>query len=166
MGYPGSGKTTVSRVIHELTGAVHLCADLIRRERLDHDPTYSEDESQELYNHLNEVASELLGTGESVIYDTGFNLYKDRQLMEELARHKGAAYQLIWVQAPEDLAHTRATQDAEQQQRVQGNMTNTDFERLVNKFQPPQDGEQVIEVDGTKVSPTYIANLLHLPQSS
>ena len=67
VGYPGSGKTTAALMIHELTGAVHLWADKIRRERFGQ-PTYSHEENVELYNHINELTAELLRAGNSVIF--------------------------------------------------------------------------------------------------
>ena len=79
LGYPGAGKTTTSKVIHALSGAVHLWADQIRRERFGA-PTYSHEENLELYDYLNELTSELLRTGQSVIFDTNFNFYKDREI--------------------------------------------------------------------------------------
>lgn len=71
LGYPGAGKTTTAKTIHELTGAVHLWADKIRNERYPH-PTHSHKENIELYDYLNELTAELLATGQSVIFWYGF----------------------------------------------------------------------------------------------
>src|SRR5688500_5646811 len=102
LGYPGAGKTTTAKIIHELTGAVHLWADKIRNERFS-EPTPSHAENLELYNYLNELTGELLATGQSVIFDTTFNFYKDRQHLREIASRYGAVTQLIWVRTPKEL---------------------------------------------------------------
>ena len=162
LGYPGSGKTTTSKVIHELTGAVHLWADRIRRERFG-TPTYSHQENLELYEHLNELTAELLAAKQSVIFDTNFNFYKDRQKLREIAAQHGAQCQLIWVTTPKSVARERATANAHTQPtRILGDMPPEQFERMSRNLQPPRDDEQYIEVDGTKVTTEYIGGLLEL----
>lgn len=160
LGYPGSGKTTTASAIHDLTGATHLWADKIRRERFG-TPTYSRSETRELYDHLNEVAEELLATGQSVIYDTNFNFYKDRQKMRKIAASYGADSKLVWVKVPKDLAKNRATTlDHSHPTRVLGNMPDEAFYRLSGNLQEPHSDEHAVEVDGTKVTPEYIKSLL------
>lgn len=108
LGYPGAGKTTVSKIIHELTGATHLWADKIRNERFAH-PTHSHQENLDLYGYLNELTAELLATGQDVIFDTAFNFKKDREHLVDIARQHGAETKLIWVQTPKKVAQERAT---------------------------------------------------------
>jgi predicted kinase len=157
LGYPGAGKTTVSKIIHDLTGAVHLWADQIRRERFG-TPTYSQAENKELYDYLNELTAELLQTGQSVIFDTNFNFYKDRQHLRDIAQKHHAE----WVKAPLDIARKRAVEDADKHQnRVLGHMPVERFERMTHNLQEPRDDEKYLAVDGTKVSQEYISKLLH-----
>jgi predicted kinase len=160
LGYPGSGKTTTAKYIHELTGAVHLWADQIRRERYG-TPTYSHQENLELYGYLNELTAELLRTEQSVVFDTNFNFYKDRQHLRQVAAEHGAEAKLIWVKAPKELAKERATQEAHKQTtRLLGDMPPEQFDRMARNLQPPHDDEPYIEVDGTKVTKEYISQLL------
>lgn len=162
MGFPGSGKTTAAKCIHDLTGAVHLWADKVRRERLNV-PTHSHEENIKLYDHLNEVTSELLKAGNSVVFDTSFNYYKDRQKLRQFAKKHSAKTMLIWVQTPKELAKQRATQNAHNQEtRVLGNMPVHRWEKISDKLEPPHPDEEVIEVDGTKVTKEYIKTLLNL----
>lgn len=162
LGYPGSGKTTTAKIIHELTGAVHLWADRIRRERFV-TPTYTHAENLELYAHLNQLAAELLATGQDVIFDTNFNFYKDRQKLREIAKQHKAQSCLIWVTTPKSLAKQRATTNAHlQDNRVLGDIPVEAFERMSNNLQPPAPAETYVEIDGTKVSPEYISNKLGL----
>lgn len=160
LGYPGSGKTTVSKIIHELTGAVHLWADRVRRERFGN-PRHDHQENIELYDHLNEVTAELLRAGNSVVFDTNFNFYKDREKLGKIADEHGAETKLIWVKTPKDIAKERATANARQQHtRILGDMPPERWDKIVRNLQPPRENEDTIEVDGTKVTKEYIRPLL------
>ncbi len=160
LGYPGAGKTTTAKVIHELTGAVHLWADQIRRERFEK-PTYSHQENLQLYKYLNELTAELLRTGQSVIFDTNFNFYKDRQRLRQIAKKHSAKIRLLWIKTSKEIAKERATDNAHAQHtRVLGNMQLKDFERMTANLEPPHDNERYIDVDGTRVTREYISSLL------
>lgn len=159
MGYPGSGKTTTARALHEATGAVHLWADQERKERFK-EPVYSQAENTELYNWMNEETARLLTAQQSVIFDTNFNYYHDRQKLRQIAEKLGAKTVLIWVQAPLETAKQRATADAHlQASRTLGNMSEADFTRLVADLEPPHPDEQPMVIDGTKITPEYISSL-------
>jgi predicted kinase len=162
LGYPGAGKTTTAKVIAELTGAVHLWADHERRKKFG-TPTYKHRENIELYDYLNQLADELLSEGKSVVYDTNFNFLKDRKRLREVAQKNGAETVLIWVTTPKHIAKDRATTDKHPQHtRVLGTMPEHAFERMSGNLQPPHPDEEVIEVDGTKVTAKYISMLLGL----
>lgn len=156
VGYPGSGKTTTADVISQITGAIHLWADQERRE-LYKNPTYSHDENIELYNKLNEHAEKLLKSGKSVVYDTNFNFYKDRQKMRVMAAKYNADTVVIWVQTAKEIAKERATKDAVlQTTRVLGNMAEHQFERIASNLEEPRSDETTVTVDGTIVTPAYV----------
>ncbi len=160
LGYPGSGKTTIAKMIHELTGAVHLWADHIRRERLGK-PTYSHKENLTLYQHMNQLTGELLAAGNSVIFDTNFNFYKDREHLRQIARAHGAETKLIWVKTSKAVAKDRATYNAHQHDtRILGEMSSDDFERISQNLQEPKAGESYVSIDGTKLDPQAIKHLL------
>lgn len=160
VGYPGAGKTTTSKALQTLTGAEHLWADHIRKQRFDQ-PTYSQAENDELYQYMNQQTADLLKQGKSVIFDTNFNFYKDRQHLRQIAADNQAETILLWVQAPKAVAKQRATTEAHQHEsRVLGSMSEEDFERLTNHLEEPRPDEQPVIVDGTKVSPEYLDSLL------
>ncbi|MEI7682928.1 MAG: ATP-binding protein [Candidatus Saccharibacteria bacterium] len=149
VGYPGSGKTTVSKLIHDKTGAVHLWADQIRKERFIK-PNYGHAENTELYNYMNEETARLLSSGQSVIFDTNFNFFADRQRLRSIAKKNDAKTAIIWVKAPLAIAKKRATSQAHNQDsRVLGNMSDLDFERLSGHLEEPRPEENPIIVDGT-----------------
>lgn len=160
LGYPGSGKTTVSRFIHELTGAVHLWADRVRRERYQN-PTHSHQENLDLYAHLNKVAAELLAAEQSVVFDTNFNFYKDRQRLREIARKHGADAWVIWLTTGKELAKERATDGAHlSDTRILGNMPPERFDRISGNLQPPQEDEKVLKLVGQGITKQTVKQLL------
>ncbi len=162
LGYPGAGKTTVAKAIHALTGATHLWADHIRRERYGK-PDYSHSENIALYNHMNDLAAELLAAGNSVIFDTNFNFYKDRKHLREIAKKHDAKTKLVWVQTPKHIAKERATAGADEgDTRVLGNMPVDTFDRMSYNLEKPRDSEAHITIDGTKVTAEYVADKLGL----
>lgn len=161
LGYPGAGKTTAAKIIHELTGAVHLWADKIRNERYEN-PTHSHEENLHLYDYLNELTAELLATGQDVIFDTNFNFYKDREHLRKIAAQHGAETKLIWVQTPQSVARERAVHPHHAQRNTYPQaMPESRFERISKDLEPPRDNEHFIAVDGTKVTPEYIQQLLN-----
>lgn len=162
LGFPGAGKTTTSRLIHQLTGAIHLWADQERHQRFKN-PTYSHDENQQLYTHMNYEAQRLLTAGTDVIFDTNFNYYQDRQLLRNIAEQAKASTKLIWVTVPQELAHARATTDTHKNDNgFSINMSDEHFERLAKNLEPPRNDEDYTEIDGTQVNPDYIRSKLEL----
>jgi predicted kinase len=162
VGYPGSGKTTASRIISELTGAVHIWADQ-ERGKMFPEVTHSHEESQKLYNTLNQRVEQLLTEGQSVIFDTNFSFYKDRQHLRDIAASTGAIVRLIWVQTDKNLARERATHITHSYQNgYTATMPIAEFERMAKNLQPPDGDEQPIILDGTKITREYVANKLGL----
>lgn len=160
VGYPGAGKTTVSKLIHELTGATHLWADKIRRERFGK-PTYTHQENIELYGHLNELAAELLAAKQSVIFDTNFNFFKDREKLRKIAKDHGAEAVVVWVNTDKQTARRRAVDKARLGgTRILGHMPAPDFERMAANLEPPKPEEKALEIVGENVSKNSIERLL------
>jgi predicted kinase len=160
LGYPGAGKTTVSRELAKITGAEHIWADRERRTMFD-EPTHSQTENAALYAQLNQRTGELLGAGKSVIFDTNFNYYKDREHLRSVARRFGAQTVLIWLTTPKEIAEHRAVHDSEDKDtRVLGSMTHEDFRRIASHLEPPRPDEHPIKIDGTDFDPTTLHEIL------
>jgi predicted kinase len=160
VGYPGSGKTTASKFIRDLTGAEHLWADYERKHMFG-EPTHTHIEHLELYDRLNEVAGDLLAEGKSVVYDTNFNFFKDREKLRKIAAKNGARTIVVWVMTPKDVARERATKDAHKQTtRVLGDMPVSQFERIAHNLEMPRESEHALRIDGTTMDMPMVAHLL------
>ncbi|HEU4966033.1 MAG TPA: ATP-binding protein [Candidatus Saccharimonadales bacterium] len=160
VGYPGAGKTTAAQHIRDLIGAAHLWADLRRREYFDN-PQFTCEENALLYNLLNDEATALLASGANVIYDTSFNYYEDRQRMRHIAAQNNAKMFIVHVKVSEEIAYKRATSGANMQPtRILGDMDPTHFRRLSSSLQEPRAHENVIELDGERITREYISAVL------
>ncbi len=162
VGFPGAGKTTTSRLIAKLTGAVHIWADNERRKMFG-DPTHSLPESKALYAHLNNLAAELLGQGKSVIFDTNFNFRRDRDHLRAIACAAGADTRIIWIQVDKSLALDRAQhEDHATDNHYTETMQRSDFDRMTSHLQAPTADEQPIILDGTCITASYLSEKLGL----
>ena len=159
IGYPGAGKTTIAKRIAEETGAVHLWADL-ERHKLFSKPTHTLDESAKLYKMLNDSAEYLLAQGKSVVFDTNFNFFTDRQKLRDIAEKQSAETVLIWVRTPLDTARERAISEHETRNGYTVSMTAEQFNAIVAKLEPPAKYEKVIKINGTKVDDPELIKLL------
>lgn len=160
VGIPGAGKTSAATLIADITGATHIWADHERR-TIHSQPTYSQQENDELYALLNSRADELLRSNQSVVFDTAFNHYSDRQKLRAIAMQNNADAIIVWVQAPKDVAKDRALNAHHHTHtRVLGNMTDDHFGNLSDKLEEPRDDEHTVILDGTKLSKAYVAEKL------
>jgi predicted kinase len=158
IGYPGSGKTSAAKVIAETTGAIHLLADA-ERHRLFPNPTHSLEESTELYDRLNDETETLLADGKSVVFDTNFNFYGDRQKLRDIAERQGAETVVVWVVTPVEIARERAVGTDMERNGYMMSMTNAQFQAIVSKLEPPRENEKVIKIDGAKLDSQAVAAL-------
>jgi len=162
VGYPGSGKTTVAQIICGATGATHLWADRIRQEMFE-EPTHSVTESMHLYTHLNDRTRDLLSEGKSVVFDTSFNFYKDREHLRQIAADVGGDVKLIWMQTKTDTAKQRATHDLHASRNgYEAKMDNTTFDRIAGHLEPPLAEENPIIFIGEDLQKTEVLRSLDL----
>lgn len=161
VGFPGSGKTTTAKIISDLTGAVHLWADQERRDR--YGETYRPEDSAELYNLLNRRTAELLHAGKSVVFDTNFNIRKDRNYLRDIAAMAGADVKIVWLKTNIGVAKERATGQLQAiRNGYNTTMEDATFARIASQMELPGGDEHPIELDGTKITPQYVKESLGL----
>jgi predicted kinase len=161
VGYPGAGKTSVAKLIEQRTGATHLWADHIRRQMFN-EPTHSRTESAQLYRDLNDQTGKLLAAGKSVIFDTNFNFYYDRELLRNIASDNGAKTVLIWVTTKRELARQRAVVTPLTRNGYDAPIPELDFDRMTGNLQPPKPAEKAIMIDGTNLDADAVYEALDI----
>jgi predicted kinase len=162
VGFPGSGKTTTSKAIHELFGSEHIWADQ-ERKRMFGTPTHNQAESDQLYAALNEHTEQLLRSGKSVVFDTNFSFKRDRDHLRSIAARSGALTRLLWVRVDTQVARDRATRASHADRNGYDNpMEVAAFDKIVSHLEPPTDDENPIILDGTRITPDYIRRQLGL----
>jgi predicted kinase len=162
VGPPGSGKTTAATIIAEASGAEHIWVDH-ERAQMFAQPTHSPAESRQLYQHLNRRAAELLGQGKSVVFDTNFNRFDDRQLMRQIAAQAGATVQIIQLTTDRELAQVRAMQTKHaRRNQMPGPMSGQTFQAITSHYQPLKAGEDGIKVDGHDIDRLELLTKLNL----
>lgn len=161
MGLPGAGKTTVAKLVEELTGAIRLTSDEARFMLWDA-PEFSELEHQELYSYLNEQTKNLLEKGRSVIYDANLNRYEHREEKYNLAAELGVPVTLIWVQTEQELAKTRALNPNRKHLWKKDEAPEHMFKRVADSIEQPLSNERYVAIDGTKITKESVRQLLGL----
>ena len=156
VGYPGSGKTTAARCIRDLTGAEHIWVDRERHVMFG-DPTHLPMESHTLYDRLNTLTDQLLGEGKSVVFDTSFNLYQDRQNLRDVADKHGARTVVVWLVTSKEVAEQRAVHDYTLRNDYSYRLQKVEFDRMSSHLEPPRTDERPIELDGTNITVESVA---------
>ncbi len=159
LGYPGAGKTTVAQLIAKHTGAVHIWADLERHKLFDQ-PTHDEAESRQLYDKLNQTTAQLLSQGKSVVFDTNFNRFDDRELLRGIAAKHGAESKLVWLTTPTDVAKERAVHANVVRNGYEFKMSAEQFSKIASHLEPPREDEKVIKISGIKIDSNEVMQLL------
>lgn len=161
LGYPGAGKTTTAKIVERLTGAVRLSSDEIRLELFPH-PKFSEDEHRKLYEHLDHETARLLRAGKSVIYDANLNRYQHRHDKYAICQELQANRQLLWIQTSQPISKDRATHHSRSHLWKEAERPEAMFDRLVGVFEEPHQDEPFVALDGTAITPDYVAQKLGL----
>ncbi len=159
IGYPGSGKTTIAKIIADETGAKHIWAD-VERHKIFKNPSHSTDESHNLYKQLNEATNYLLSQNKSVVFDTNFNHYADRIKLKKIADKNKAQTVIIWVNTPKKVAKYRSVLAKISRNLYKMHMSEKQFEDIISKLEPPKKDELVIKIDGTDATKTHILRSL------
>ena len=124
-GLSGSGKSYTAARAADQSGAVHLRSDIERKRlaglaalsRTESAPDsgiYARDKTAQTYQHLLQVAQQVLQDGYSVIVDATFLLSEQRRVFRELADQMSIPFVILDMQAPESLLRQRIHQRQQQ----------------------------------------------------
>lgn len=148
-GFPGSGKTHLSRNLAETLQIAHVSADRIRYELFDQ-PRYDRQENA-IVNHLmNYMTGEFLTAGVSVIYDVNAMRSSQRRELRELARKHHADSLLVWLQIDAESAYAR-TQKRDRRtsdDKYALPHTRETFDQMLAHMQNPVGTEDYLVVSG------------------
>ncbi len=159
MGLPGAGKTTLGKMIQKETKAIRLSSDEYRL-LIFPEPTFTQQEHDNLYGLLDHNVEHLLEAGHSVIYDANLNRRHHRDEKYELAKRHGADVKLIWVKTDEDFAKERRKKTQDNRLIPQGETSEKMFDRIAAVFEPPQKDEPYETINGEFITDKGVEKLL------
>jgi predicted kinase len=147
-GFPGAGKSHVSRNLSSVIRAAHVSADRIRSELFE-SPRYDTQENAIVSHLMSYMAEEFLNSGTSVIYDLNLGRLAARRKMRELARKHKAEFMLVWLQIDHEsaFARTQSRDRRTQDDRFAQDHTRESFDANIAGLQNPQ-GEDYLVVSG------------------
>ncbi len=161
LGLPGAGKTTTAKAIASITNALYVGSDETRLEKWQ-EPSFTQEEHDSLYKHLDQIAEYALVSGKNVVYDANLNRYIHRLEKYALAKRLGVDVVLCWVKVDRDMAKKRRLETQHPMLVPANEIPHEMFERIADIFEDPKDDERYIELDGTKIAKEYVAKKLGL----
>lgn len=144
-GYPGSGKSFVSRNLSETLPIAQVSADRIRGELFAH-PRYDAQENAIISHLMTYMTEEFLGAGVSVAYDINAARPNQRRALRELARRHHAEFLLVWLQVDPETAFTR-TQKRDRRtsdDKFAEDHNQASFEKVASGMQNPKDEPYIV----------------------
>ncbi len=154
-GYPGSGKTYLSRQLSEVINAVHLDSERIRQELFSH-PVYDLPENKKLWQIMNYLAEKFLSVGVSVIFDYNVGKSFQRHQLTSLARKHAATNLVVWQQIDPETAYSRnRRRDKRKSDDKYSVVISPDvFKSMISSMQNPTNSEDYVVVSGKHVFQT------------
>lgn len=157
LGHPGSGKTYFTQRLAKKTGAIRINADALRMNMFGSFDAAREFDAktgllgQVIFKALDYATTQILESGNSVIYDVQQNEKVIRNKTSKLGTDKEAVPVIIWVKTPVDIALQRG-QDRDltpDQQKHDYETMKASIEKHLKAIEFPTAEEKVIVIDGT-----------------
>lgn len=161
LGYPGAGKTTIAKIIAEQTDAILLSSDAMRLEMFP-EPTFSQEEHDQLYAALDQKTIDLLESGLSVIYDANLNRYQHRLEKYDICDATNAIPVLVWVRTEKEIAKKRAMHESRDHLVPKTETAEAMFERIANVIEEPESDEPAVQIVGQNITPDVVKQKLDL----
>jgi predicted kinase len=148
-GYPGSGKSYVTRNLEEVLEIARVSADRIRHEMF-RQPRYDAQENAIVTHLMNYMTEEFLRAGVSVVYDANALRAGQRRRIRELARKHRASYLLVWLQInPENaFERTQRRDKRTQDDKFSEEQTKASFDQQIAIMQNPGLDEDYLVISG------------------
>jgi predicted kinase len=159
IGLPGSGKTTLSKILQQKSDAVRVSSDDYRL-LLFPKPKFSQKEHDNLYAMIDHNVEHLLQSGHSVVYDANLNRRMHRDEKYALAKKHNANVKLWWVQTDQDLSKKRRIEEQHPSLVIPGETSAEMHDRVSDLFEPPGSDESCMTVDGHNIVESAIEALL------
>lgn len=148
-GFPGAGKSYVSRNLSDIIQLAHVSGERIRNELFEN-PRYDVQENAIVTHLMNYMSDEFLSAGVSVVYDTNAMRLAQRRTLREMAKRHKAEFLLVWLQTDQESAFYR-TQNRDRRtadDKYSQQLDHTSFERQLMGMQNPQPGEDYLVISG------------------
>lgn len=142
-GLPGVGKSTVAGWIADRLDAVHLRTDEIRKE-LFPDPSYTDAETQAVYDTLVDRARAAVARGESAVLDGTFKSRSHRSGPRKAARELEVPWRLVKVDAEPSVTRERIRQRTDDPSDADVEI----YELFRRQFEPIEDGHTTVDNTG------------------
>jgi len=148
-GFPGAGKTYLSRQLSEDIQIAHLQADRIRNE-LFTEPKYDKAEDEVVLQIMNYMTEEFLKANVSVIYDYNAIRNSQRHMLRDLARSSRAENLLIWLQLDMETSYLRNYKRDKRKadDKYSRSLNQDDFKSYIAGMKNPTNLENYIVVSG------------------
>lgn len=146
-GLPGSGKSTVARLLGEALDAEVLKSDLIRRELFPVARTYTSEETQRVIAETERRVTDFLKQGRTVILDALFTKQRPRDQYRAFAETVGVAFCIVHVHASDEQTQSRLEERARK-----GDASEATYDYYLdrkNHFEPVQGEHLTIDNAGT-----------------
>lgn len=108
-GLPGVGKTTFARWLAEDLDAEHLRTDVVRKEMYE-DPTYTNEETESVYDELLARSTNVLAEGGGVVLDGTYRKQKHRYQVTEYAEKHRVPCLFYKVECDRDVVQQRLSE--------------------------------------------------------
>lgn len=148
-GYPGSGKSFVSKWLAQKFNAVHLKVDDLRFTMFNGDrpELYTPENKMLVNNAVDYVYKQIVKTRTaSIILDGNFNQREKRREIASAAKKYDALPVVVWVKTPEAAAEQRIKSRAETEGHVI--FDPNIIPNMLKRMQPPDERENLIVIDG------------------
>jgi len=151
-GFIGYGKTTFAKKLVEETGAVKFTHDEWMLDLYGDNPQVEREVFEEycrvIQNKIDEMASEFLKRGHSVIIDTGFWARKERNAYRDRVKSWGAKPVLYSVECSLETAKERVRKRTAEMPEGAMFINDEAMDFLWTKFEPLHDDEERVAVKG------------------